>query len=221
MNISELSKEEIVRLSRTRCKHGHPLLQHLSCYKKQKEERIGIIDIETEALDCNFGILLTYYIKEFGKNKYYYDAITKQDIKRWGREAKEDTRIVRNLVRDIQRFDRLIGHYSSRFDLPFIRTRAVICGVDFPAFGELYQTDTWQYLRKKFKLSRNSLENGVRTLTGRTNKNHLTLASKHGCLRGDKWAVDYTLLHNKNDVVDTDRLYAKVRQFMKNTKSSI
>lgn len=206
-----------------RCKHRHPYTAHPNCYEREQpdKQRIGILDVESEALDVNFGILFTYYIKVSGKNEYYYDAITKEDIKKWGKEAKEDTRLIRNLVRDLSGFQRIITHYGSRFDIPFIRARALICGVPFPIYGELWQTDTWQILRKKFKLSRNTLENGSRTLVGRTRKNHLTLASKHGCLRGDRKAIEFTLLHNRFDVQDTDALYRKIREYAKETKSSI
>ena len=85
-------------------------------------------------------------------------------------------------------FGRLVGHFSSLFDLPFIRTRAVICGVEYPTYGVYTQTDTWRILKNKFKLSRNSLENSCRKLLGQTRKDHLSMAIKHGALRGEEWA---------------------------------
>jgi DNA polymerase elongation subunit (family B) len=119
------------------------------------------------------------------------------------------------------RFDRIIGHYSCRYDLPFIRTRAVICGLDFPEFGLIWQTDTWTILKRKFKLSRNSLENSTLKLLGSTNKNHLSLNLKHGIIQGKKWAQKYCLDHNTKDVLDTERLYNAIYKFQRNTKTSI
>ena len=201
------------------CKHYHTRQAHPQCLRER--ERVGFIDIESSALDANYGILLTYCILDNDSNKLYFDTINKADIKKWGKTAQEDTRLLRSLMRDMAQFDRLVGHYSSRFDLPMIRTRALMCGLSFFDFGDIVQTDTWMILRKKFKLSRNSLENGVRSLTGKTQKNHLTLASKHGCLRGEKKAIEFTLDHNRKDVSDTRALWRAINSYAKQNKSSI
>jgi hypothetical protein len=81
-------------------------------------------------------------------NKIHEDIINLKDIERYksrnrDKQPKEDTRILQTMVETITQYDRLIGHYSCRFDLPFVRTRAVICNVAFPFYGELYQADTW------------------------------------------------------------------------------
>jgi len=227
LNIAKTPKDELIKRSRFRCIHGHNGIDHPNCYDQQigRTERIGFLDIEAEDLVADYGIMFSYYIKVAGKNKFYTDHLTPADFKRYSFRGNgvsvEDTRIVRSLVGDLKNFDRVITHFGSIYDLSFVRTRAVICGVEFPGYGELYQTDTWRILRSKFKLRRNTLENGSLKLTGKTNKNHLSLNMKHGVLRGEKWAMDYCLDHNKKDVIDTERLYNKIQGFVKNTKSSI
>lgn len=207
------------------CSHRHPFSDHAPCYIREiggfKEERIGFIDIETEDLRADYGCVFCWCIKPIGDNRIQSDIVNVSDIRKWGKEAKEDTRILRSLVEAMRGYDRLIGHYSSCFDLSFLRTRAVICGVDFPEYGVYVQSDTWRILRSKFRLSRNSLQNASEKLLGRTEKNHLSLALKHGCLRGDKKALAYTLDHCRRDVRDTERLYGVISKFVKNTKSSI
>ena len=220
-SLLQKSAKEIRWLALHHCNHGHTFLNHPNCYKELKGERIGFLDIETEALDADYGIIFTYCIKDNDSKKIYEDAITKKDIKKWGREAKEDTRLLKNLVKDMKNFDRLVGHFSSLFDLPFIRTRAVMCGVKYPEYGVYCQTDTWRILKSKFKLSRNSLESGTRNLLGKTRKNHLSLPLKHGCLRGERWAIEETLEHNRRDVLDTQDLFRITFPFTKFTRSSI
>jgi len=227
LNIATTRKDELILRSRWKCVHGHNGIDHPNCFDQARglSERIGFLDIEAEDLKADYGIMFSYYIKVAGKNKFYYDYLTAKDIKKYSFKgngvAVEDTRLVRNLVRDLRNFDRVITHFGSVYDLSFIRTRAVICGVDFPEFGELYQTDTWRILKSKFRLSRNSLENGTLKLLGATNKNHLSLMMKHAMLRGEKWAISYLLEHNKRDVIDTERLYNSIQKFVRKTKSSI
>jgi hypothetical protein len=165
-----------------------------------------------------------YAIDENGNE--FEDYITLADIKKYKSsdrnvEPKEDTRIVQSLVDLMSKYTRVVGHYSCGYDLPFARTRAVIDGIEFPGYGMLFQSDTWVILKKKFKLSRNSLENGCRKLVGITHKDKLSLAIKHGCLRGEKWAIDLSRKHCKQDVVDLVALFGLTNRFMRRTKSSI
>jgi len=111
--------------------------------------------------------------------------------------------------------------HNCGYDLPFARTRAVIDRIDFPSYGMLFQSDTWVILKKKFKLSKNSLENGCRKLVGITHKDKLSLSIKHGCLRGEKWAIDDSRKHCKQDVIDLVALFGLTSKYMRRTKSSI
>jgi len=111
--------------------------------------------------------------------------------------------------------------HNCGYDLPFARTRAVIDKVDFPGYGMLFQSDTWVILKKKFKLSRNSLENGCRKLVGVTHKDKLSLSIKHGCLRGEKWAINDSRKHCRQDVIDLVALFNLTSKYMRRTKSSI
>jgi len=186
----------------------------------------GIVVHNCEDLKSDFGILFCWKILENGTNKMYGDVLTLDDIKKGKStkrdvQPKEDRRIVQSLVDTLGKFDRVIAHYGSRFDLPMVRSRAVICDVEFPPYGALYQGDTWQILKNKFKLSRNSLQNATLKLLGITRKDHLSLAIKHGCLRGEKWALDLTEKHCENDVLDLRDLYNKISFAVKINKSSI
>ena len=231
--LSKLNAIQLRKLMAWKCPlkgHGsHSGLEHYSCYCKLNkidlEERILFYDIETEDLNADYGIMFNWYAIDNKGNKFE-DYITLDDIKKNKSsnrdiEPKEDKRIVQSLVDLISKYDRVVGHYACGFDTPFTRTRAVICGIEFPNYGVIFQSDTWVFLKKKFKLSRNSLENGCRKLLGNTHKDRLSLAIKHGILRGEQWAINDSRKHCKQDVIDLVNLYNKIAFSSKSTKSSI
>lgn len=222
------NSNEIKKRMGFKCKHGHNGLTHKNCYDVAHniEERIGFLDIEAEDLSADYGIMFNWCILDGKTNKIHQDVITLEDIKNGSSKSRnvpprEDKRITQSLIKTLENYDRVVAHYGSRYDVPFIRTRAVICGVDFPTYGMLNQTDTWVILKNKFKLSRNSLQNATLKLLGQTRKDHLSLAVKHGCLRGEKWALDISVQHCRKDVLDLRDLYNEIHWSMKKTKTSI
>ena len=187
---------------------------------------LGFIDIESESLEADYGIIFGYCILDANSDKIYQDWITKEDIKKYSsnkREVmpKEDTRVIHSLIRDMSNFTRLVGHFSSLFDIPFIRTRALMCGLEFPTYGVYVQTDTWRKLKNKYKLSRNSLQNACEKLLGASRKDKLSLSIKHACLRGEEWAIKDCKEHCEKDVLDTKDLYNAICGSVKSTKTSI
>jgi hypothetical protein len=233
VDLVNLSKEEIVKRAKWQCPipgHSkHNGLAHPRCYDKFKHvegEKVGYLDIETEDLKADFGIIFNWCILDAKTNKVYRDVLTPEDIKKHSsrdrdKQPREDSRIIRSLIERLNDYDRVVTHYGCRFDLPFIRTRAVICEIPFPSFGLIYQTDTWMILKNKFKLSRNSLQNGMLKLKGFSRKDHLSLSIKHGCLRGEKWALDLSDKHCENDVLDLRDLHQSIESYANKTKSSI
>jgi hypothetical protein len=233
LEVSRMKKDEILARDRFRCpERGHGSKngwEHPKCFDKHVldlfQEKILFFDIEAEDLSADYGIMFNWFAIDEDGNEFE-DYLTLDDIKKYKSsdrnvEPKEDTRIVKSLVELMTKYTRVCGHYSCGYDIPFTRTRAVIDGVPFPSYGMLFQSDTWVILKKKFKLSRNSLENGCRKLVGSTHKDHLSLAIKHGCLRGEKWAIDDSRKHCKQDVVDLVALFNLTQKYMRRTKSSI
>uniref|UniRef100_A0A6M3JUA6 Putative RNase_H superfamily protein n=1 Tax=viral metagenome TaxID=1070528 RepID=A0A6M3JUA6_9ZZZZ len=230
---SKMKKEERLARDRFRCpEKGHSSKngwEHPRCFDKHSsglyQDKVLFFDIEAEDLNADYGIMFNWYAMDEDGNKFE-DFLTLDDIKKnkssdRNVEPKEDSRIVKSLVDLMMKYTRVCGHYSCGYDLPFTRTRAVICGVDFPSYGMLFQSDTWVILKKKFKLSRNSLENGCRKLVGVTHKDKLSLSIKHGCLRGEKWAMDLSRKHCQQDVIDLISLFELTKKYMRRTNSSI
>jgi hypothetical protein len=233
LEVSKLKKEEVLARDKFMCpEKGHGSKngwEHPRCFERYTkglyQEKVLYFDIEAEDLNADYGIMFNWYAIDEDGN-HFEDYITADDIKKYKSshrdvEPKEDTRIIQSLVALMSKYTRVVGHYSCGYDLPFARTRAVIDGVEFPSYGMLFQSDTWVLLKKKFKLSRNSLENGCRKLLGYTRKDHLSLSIKHGCLRGEKWAIDLSREHCKKDVFDLIDLFGITNKYMRRTKSSI
>lgn len=186
-----------------------------------QKERIAFFDIESNGggFNAQFGTLLSYCIKDGQSKKIYEGYLNKADLRR--RDGKEDQRLVKKLVEDIKRFDRLVTWYGTGFDLKFARTRAVICDVEFPSYGEIKHTDLYYVCRNRFKLTSNRLENACRALLGHTDKTHIDPAIWRLAGRADAKALGYVVDHNRKDVLDLEKIYNKIIGFSKKRDLSI
>lgn len=218
--IGRLRKQDIIKLSKNHCKaHNISYLRHWECYLKESPDldRIGIIDIEASNLKADFGIMLCYAIFDLKTGKILTNSITKKDLQDRG---VLDKNLVKKCIDDMSKFTKLIGYYSGdyRFDIPFIRTRAVAQGVDFPGYGELIHQDMFAVIKKKFCLSRNRLENATRTLVGFSRK---TYDSRQWlmALQGKKEALAFIQDHCMRDVKDLKDLFLKVERFSPDCKT--
>ena len=236
--VHHLKKAEFVWLGSHKCRHGHNYLEHWSCFLQERPtvpdgkqfsilnsissggERVGFLDIETSNLDANWGMILTYCIKDSRSKKILYGQITKADIKRFS-DDKTDKRIVKQLVNDLKLFDRIVTHYGRRFDIPFIRTRALICGIPFPHFGSISNDDVWAIARRKLKLNSNRQQTVHTTLFGRSHKTHLNMKYWTAAARGNKTALNYVLKHNKIDVIELEESWNVLKNFVSKTNCSI
>jgi len=219
INPFKMKKAELLDMFRGRCKHGHRYVEHPACYlkeKKDKELRVGYLDIETSNLKANFGIMLSYAIKEKGSKKLYCSTINKKEID----DGTLDKRIVRDCISDMKKFDVVMGYYSTKFDIPFIRSRAMYWGIEFPMYGELLHKDIWYMVRAKMCLHSNRLESACKHL-GIEGKTHIESIHWIRALSGDKKALAYILDHNKKDVIILEKLHNRIKEFTRNINRSI
>ena len=217
--VGRLKKKEIVWLANHKCLHYHTYLDHYTCFISENplQQRMGVLDTENSALDAEWGIMLCYCIKVLGKKKIYQRQITKNELL----SDKEDSEVVRSCIKDIKKFDRVITYYGTGYDLPFIRTRAMVNKIPFPFFGALHHTDVYYIVRGKFRLKRNRQENACRVLLGRTLKTHVNPKIWRKALQGNKKQLDWILDHCQRDVKDLELLYNKVMDFSKGGDTSI
>ena len=220
--IHHLKKADILKLASKRCSHGHTYLSHYNCYVAENpdaEEKIGFLDIEASNLSADFGQMLSYCIKDASSDEILEGLITREDLQ--GTPGEADRRIVTQCVADIAKFDKIVTFYGARFDLPFIRTRALVCGVEFPNYGTLKHKDLWFVCRGKLKLSSNRLENACRVVIGKTRKTRIEPKYWHGALQGDQKSLDFIIKHNRYDVLDLEALYKALVDFSRPVVGSI
>lgn len=216
--LKDLKKEDILKRAKYICEHGHNGLSHPQCYVNniQGGERIGILDIECSGLKASFAKILSYCIKEYD-GPIIGRALTTQEV----RGKEKDSTLIKELVTDMGKFDRLVTFYGSRFDIPFIRTRAVHFGIDFPSFGEIVHTDIYDIIKHKFKLHRSSLEASCEFFDIPAKGHRLSPEIWDDCTIGEKKALEYVLEHNKEDVISTELLFKRVMPYTKIKKTSI
>jgi len=217
--IHRLKKSEIIWLATHSCQHRHTYLEHYGCYKGH-QERLGFFDIESSNLVADFGIMLSYAIKDGSSDKIYSSVLTPQDIKK-AQFGNEDKQLVTQCLEDLAQFDRIVTYYGSRFDVPFLRARAISVGLDFPNYGTQKHTDLYFIIRGRVALSSKRLENACRVLLGETNKTRIESKYWRGGVRGDEKSLAYILNHNKKDVIDLEKLYRKMINFSRPTDTSI
>lgn len=184
--------------------------------KIDRPQRIGYLDIETTNLNADFGFMLTWAIKDRDTDKVFCDCIRKQEIFSY----HFDRRIVASLAATLRKFDTVVTYYGTKFDLPFVRTRALYHNIDFPSYGQLHTIDLYYAVRDKLKLrsSRLSVASQYLALPGKTP------VDPHHWLRaqfGDPKALKYVLEHNIQDVRITEQLHLKLEGFMKGVIRSV
>lgn len=181
-----------------------------------ENERIGYFDIETDHLKADFGKVLSWVIKEAGKRRYDWALITREEL--WS--ADEDKRLIRELMDCLRKYTVIVTYYGTRFDFPFVRTRALSHGFDFIPHGEIHHRDLYYKVRNKLCLHRNRLEVACEHL-GIQGKTQVKPAIWQAAKRGDERALQYVKRHNFADVRILERLHQKIARYTASTRKYV
>ena len=224
MNYTKMKKAELLWMCSHKCAaHNVRYIEHPKCYERENPDKtkVGIIDIEASNLKADFGIVICYAILDLNSDTIYKRIATKKEL--FDRKREPDHGVLVQLCEDMRKFDRLIGYYESdgKFDIPFLRSRAVSQDIDFPGYGEIMMEDAWPIVRYKFCLSSNRLGPASRFLTGDSSKTNWYAKYWIRAIQGDKTALDYIMDHCERDVKDTRKLYQKVARFKRQGNTSI
>lgn len=222
--LPRLSKAEIDWLYNHSCKaHNHRYSEHYNCYLKEQSlrEKIGFLDIETSGLNANYGICVCWCIKPLGEKEIIKDIVSSADLRD---AARLDKRVVESCIKTMRQFDRIVGHYSSRFDIPFLRTRALVHKVDFPFYKEICHTDVWLMARRLLKLNSNRQGTIAQAIQGTNIKTSITprhwMALWQTNEAGHK-SRQYILDHCERDVKQLEKNYITLVRFTRQTNTSI
>ena len=219
----KLTKAEIVWLAENYCRHRHTYLSHYSCFLSEKpdtsplREKVGVFDLESTGLKSNWSHMLAWCIKEHNKDVIYEDVVTTREAR-----DKNDKRIVKSAVSKIKEFDRTCGWYSSQFDIPYLRSRAIYHGINFPGYKEgLYHTDLYYIARAKLALHSNRLQ-AVCEYFGIPAKGHrMTPDLWRRAGAGQSEALATVLEHCREDVRSTDQVFLLLLKHLQLQKRSI
>jgi uncharacterized protein YprB with RNaseH-like and TPR domain len=218
INFHSMKKKDMETFLTGYCRHRHRYMEHPNCFLVEQgyELKEGYLDIEASNLKANFGIMLSYCIKTKGKKEIKERVITKEELM----DGTLDKRLVEDCINDIMSYDKIYGYYSTRFDIPFIRSRALYWGIEFPPYDVVKHKDVYYMVRNKLCLHRNRLEDACR-LMGIEGKTHLNGNYWIKALTGDKESLEYILDHNEQDVIILEKLHNRLKDFVKDTNTSI
>lgn len=225
-NIAKLKKSEIEWLNCHTCEaHQVSYLSHPNCYFKERpadspiSERIGFLDIESSNLKASFGIVISYCILDNDTDKILEYCITPQEIK----NRTFDENLMRQFARDIIQFDRVVVYWGRdrRHDIPFLRTRALKHGTNFPLYKDLSVIDCYDWCKNKLSLHSYRLQTVCNEFGIPAKMHPLTGDIWIRALGGDKESLDYILEHNREDVICLRPVYQRLEPFVRGGKVSI
>jgi uncharacterized protein YprB with RNaseH-like and TPR domain len=219
LNIHSLSLRELQARKSFRCVHYHNGLSHSSCYDQAHGlvERIGYFDIESSSLTSDFGTVLVYCIKH--ETGILTNKISPYEIA----NGIYDRRLLSELCVDLRKFDRIITWYGAKFDIPFVRSRCILHGHNFPLRGEILHTDAYLYAKHLLRTLHSKRLGEVAKFYGIAAKEHpLNPTVWLRCLSGNQKAIDYTMTHCKEDVIALEKVCKKtIFPYIKFSKTSI
>jgi len=181
------------------------------------DERKGFFDIESTSFYADTGNLLSWAMM-LDTGKVLSDCIKPEECKDY---KKSDKRIVQSLVDAIQTVDVLIGYYSTGFDVPMVRARALFWGIPFPSYGTVVHCDLYYNTRGKVALTRKSLELCTKLAVGKSDKTRYDSFWWSLARQGHPEALKDIFQHNLYDVSDTRELFEAVKHFSKWQRNSI
>ena len=170
--------------------------------------KILIWDIETRGLQADYGTIFCIGWKFLGDKAIQVKSI--HDIA--GKHPLDDAPLIKWFVENVwNKADIAVGWYSSGHDEPFLRTRMIMKGL--PAPKPVQTLDLWGKVWKRFKFSKNSLDNVARKL-GLTKKWYNEDADFEKVLYGDKAAMRRIVKHCRVDVEITEQAYNKFAPYI-------
>lgn len=176
----------------------------------------GYLDIETTNLRADFAYIVSYAIKTKGNEVIYSGLITKKEIF----DEQFDRRLVSDCIRDMLRFKRIYTYYGTRFDIPFIRTRALKWGLDFPPYGLIQHQDIYYLVKSKLCFSSNRLEK-VCEFLGIDGKTKLSGNIWVLAAVGNKECLQYIYQHNIADVSILEKVHERIKEYADVNKRSL
>jgi len=218
LNLKAISKSELNDRLEFRCIHHHNGVSHHCCYDQAKGlvENVAFFDIESSNLSSDFGTVLCYALKH--KDGVISNQITPQEIK----TGTYDKRLLNDLCADLKKFHRVITWYGYKFDIPFVRSRAILHKLPFPLYKEVLHTDAYQVAKILIRTLHSKRLGVVASFYGIEAKEHpLNPTVWLRCLSGDQDAIDFVQTHCNEDVASLEKVWKRLEPYTRLCKSTI
>lgn len=189
-----------------------------------KQPKILIFDIETSpmlayvwgrfkqfvSLDQTVSewFIISWSAKWLNNPNVMCDVLTSEEA-----SNEDDSRITRSMWYLFNEADIVLAHNGSRFDVPKLNSRFLLNGLMPP--NPYRQIDTLQVARKEFGFSSNKLD-ALAGYLGIEHKSDTNFNLWKRCLAGEQEALDYMLAYNIKDVEILEKVYLKLRPWIKN-----
>jgi uncharacterized protein YprB with RNaseH-like and TPR domain len=197
------------------CRGTNPQLARISV---KAEAEIVFLDIETmpsiayvwgkweqNVLDfVQDGYIFSYAIKKAGRKGVKVRALSDYP-ETWNKDKRDETALLKELVKDLETADIIVAHNGDRFDVPTIRTRIVTLGFD--ALRPFQLVDTLKWARSTFKFKSNKLDDLSRDLKIGRKLPHTGFHLWMSCMNGDSSACHLMKRYNRHDVLLLEELY--------------
>jgi hypothetical protein len=175
--------------------------------------RIGVIDIETTGLNAGFGVILCAVVKAYAPDELRIFRADDYDPWKQGKRAN-DGPLLRDILAYTEDIDVLVAHNGVNFDLPFIRTRALVHGLPPVNFQKII--DPVKLARNHFRFPGNSLNSISHVIGTKVDKTPLKPETwQRAALNGDADAMEDIVTHCIFDVEVLEEVCWKIRGYVK------
>jgi len=164
------------------------------------------LDIECTNINADIGqITAVGIIKE-----------DKREVKFVG-SLEEEKEVLNWLKKELENCDLIITWYGSKFDIPFILTRALINNIDMSKLLKIHSLDLCEFCKRNFLFSKNNLSEISKSLNIQKNKeisgkDVLRLYIK--ALKGDKKAREEIIKNCLDDLETLEKIFKKLEPYL-------
>lgn len=179
--------------------------------------RVATFDIETTGLNAAFGRILCACVMTYDPQEI--KTFRADEYPSW-KEGKrsDDHDITAELMAYLEEFDILIAHNGVKYDLPFLRTRALQYGL--PPLQPMKIVDPVLSARRQLRLQSNSLDSIAKHLDAPFQKTPLEpRVWARAMMDNDKDAMDLIVEHCIADVQVLDFVAHSMRGYIKTIDS--
>lgn len=183
-------------------------------YLERGIRKLGYWDIETKDFNPYQGCIYCYvfFIRDILTNKLekFEYHVTQEDVRDAYHQEEPssnfDVKLLQNLSECMKNCDQIIGHFSTKFDMNYFRSRCILTKQEhlIPDYSILTYGDTWRMMKTVLKAPRNTLNNFALQTSGKSEKTFVDLKwwNVIPLYQHPNWekARDYILDHCRKDV---------------------